>query len=84
MGILDGHLRKLAEKAALNDSVGSRFVIYHMTKRMTDEILVGPHEVTNDVVLKFITMAISIYISSPKKKYISSDLSLFKRQQATT
>lgn len=48
------------EKAAINNSIGRRLVIYHMQKRMTKQRPVEPNEITNMISLKFMSLAISV------------------------
>jgi len=51
------------EKAAMNNSVGRRLVIYHMTKKMTNFKPIERSDMNNNVSLKFISLAVSTAIA---------------------
>lgn len=48
------------EKAAINNSIGRRMVIYHMKKRMSNYKPVESSDITNMVALRFISLALSV------------------------
>ena len=67
-GIIVSNFVPFYEKAAVNNSIGRRLVIYHMTKKMSKYKALRRHEITSMVALKFIGLCIAIasaHVSPP-------------------
>ncbi|KAF1910996.1 hypothetical protein BDU57DRAFT_543616 [Ampelomyces quisqualis] len=74
--ILTNHL-PLSEKAAINDSIGRKIVIYHMDKPMCSRQPVQPYEIDNIAVVKLVSLAISVFNSNPRVRYILAAVALY-------
>lgn len=65
------------EKSAINNSIGRRMVIYHMNKRMGDLKPIDRSEITNTVVLEFISLAVAVFNFSPKTPYVTPAIAIY-------
>lgn len=66
-----------AEKAAINNSIGRRLVFYHMDKKMWKYKPLKNDAITNTVILKFVSMCLSVYSSMPANPPTSLAIALY-------
>jgi hypothetical protein len=66
-----------AEKAAINNSIGRRLVIYHLDKKMWKYEALPREAITNSVILKFVSMCLTVYHSDTKVPPTSLAIALY-------
>ncbi|KAG6050979.1 hypothetical protein E4U17_006318 [Claviceps sp. LM77 group G4] len=67
----------LNDKDGINSSIGRRLVIYHMDKNMSDYEPPDVSEIDNVVILRFISMAVSVYTADMEVPPTSLPIALY-------